>query len=285
MDPKYVHCANKRTAWQTLHYAGYYFISRATPTCPVCRADKVEDRFSVVAGKIADLLEVECANLEQGCTVKLLRPSLEEHEAACIYTQNLKCPNAEAYGCKVKVSVANCVEHIITCRIYDWCGQVNVNFPSRIPLYFRVPFHNDGWNHRAMPLKVFGTHDHIIVVGENHGDNTMIFAKCLSADRSRRYSLKLELNSPKLGQSKSNSGKTLLMTENLADSLEDGNVLLIHSKNFLKFKETGMAEVVITIDRKTEPVHKEAMEEGGKPPGTKRKMTDDKADKSNKKSQ
>ena len=258
-----------------------YFIFRATPTCPVCRADKAGDRFSVVAGNIADLLEVECANLEQGCTAKLLRPILVKHEASCIYTRNMKCPNAERFGCKFKVSPANCIEHLKdTCLNARVLGrQVLVGVPTRVSLNVELPLRCDGWSKCAYPMKVSGTDDHIIMVGANSGDSTLASFKCLSADRSRRYKLKIELVDSKSGQSRNNVCDTLLMTEDLVESVKYGNVLEIHSKAFRKVKEGGMAEMVVTLNKKTEV---EAL--GEDKTGTKRKVDDNNGGENTKKS-
>ena len=196
--------------WYTILMKGSYFIFRVT--CPVYRADKAGDRFSVVAGSIADLLEVECANLELGCTAKLHRPSLIVHEASCIYAQNIKCPNAESHGCKKKVSAVNCMEHLKnTCLTKTGGDQVNVGVPARFPLEFIRPVSTDGWCHFAFPMEVSGTDDHmevsgtddhmevsgtddhIILVGTISGDYTLASFKCLSTDRSRWYKLKIEL--------------------------------------------------------------------------------------------
>ena len=238
----------------------------------------------MVAGNIADLLEVECANLELGCTAKLLRPYLIEHEASCIYTRNIKCPNAELYGCKLNVSVANCVEHLKnSCVTKNGMGRVEFDVPRSVPLNFPVPrLQSDGWNHNAFPMKVSGTDDHIIMVGANSGDYTLASFKCLSADRSRRYKLKIELVDNKSGQSKSNVGETLLMTENMVESAILGNVLEINSKAFRKFKEGGMVEMVVTLNEKPHQERVEAL--GEVKPGTKRKVSDNNGRESSKKS-
>ena len=237
----------------------------------------------MVAGNIADLLEVECANLELGCNAKLLRPSLVEHEASCIYTRNIKCPNAELYRCKLNVSVANCVEHLKnTCRYLGGFGRVELGVPTSVPLKFKVPISSDGWAHSAYTMNVSGTDDNIIMVGLNSGDYSLASFKCLSADRSRRYKLKIELVDNKSGQSKSNVGETLLMTENLGESVRVGNVLEIHSKAFRKFKEGRMVEMVVTLNEKTHPERVEAL--GEVKPGTKRKVSDNNGRESSKKS-
>ena len=131
-------------------------------------------------------------------------------------------------------------------------------------------------------MKVSGTDDHIIMVGANSGDYTLASFKCLSADRSRRYKLKIELVDNKSGQSKSNVGETLLMTENLGESVRFGNVLEIHSKAFRQFKEGWMAEILVSLNKKTETKRVEAL--GKEKPGTKRKVSDNNGRESSKKS-
>jgi len=150
-------------------------------------------------------------------------------------TANLVCPYF-FLNCKVKVSYMSCIEHMV--KVHQ-----NLNFPSyplgvRNELKFSNSHNSNGkWSYRSISKGIAGSDDHLILVGQNIGDNVLIFVKCLSKDRSQRYSLELEISDDK--SKKTNFGQTLLMTEDCEMGIRAGNVLEVHSKAFEKFEISG----------------------------------------------
>ena len=214
-------------------------------SCPDCRTvnDGVE-RFSVVAGNISDLLELECANESKGCKEKLLRPDIVKHENVCIYTANLVCPYF-FLNCKVKVSYMSCIEHMV--KVHQ-----NRNYPSYllgVRAKLKSDTHNNHgkWSYESMSKGIAGSDDHLILVGQNIGDYVLIFVKCLSKDRSQRYSLELEISDDK--SKKTNFGQTLLMTEDCEMGIRAGNVLEVHSKAYEKFQRSGNMVICFKLKR------------------------------------
>ena len=189
-------------------------------------------KFSVVALSVADLLETECVN--ETCTVKQLRTQIGHHEQVCKYTENITCPSM---FCDENLSVMNCIDHLKnSCTLgkcdHDWATMV---FGTPRSIGLKNGSTNKGtWRYVPYVVSVMG--DNIIMVGDNLGDLVLISFKCLSEDRSKRYSLELKLVDGKTGQSKNNQGQTLLMSETLEAGMEDGNVLELHSKTFKKYQ-------------------------------------------------
>lgn len=109
-----------------------------------------------------------------------------------------------------------------TCEYPVDVGQVNLDVPyTRVLKFSALDLElMEGWNHLASPMKVDGTDDHIIGVGHNVGNLVLVSFKCLSAVRSRRYKIKIELRDQKSGtgfikQEAKNFRKCIIHSNNL----------------------------------------------------------------------
>lgn len=215
-------------------------------TCPICRVSTTVESFSVIARNIADLLELECVN--HGCTVRLLRPQIIQHEKDCLYKTDIECPYHHASGCNEKLSYFNFLNHFL---------QTHGTSVGRIECdksYTSYENATQVWNLPTRPLQVIGTNDHVFLVSKIMGNFVGISFKCLSSDRQRRYKIDLKLLDSKSGQSFSISGETLLMTETLQTGLNAGNVLPVHSVVYNKMMAGGGVQTVFTLTQQHEAI-------------------------------
>ena len=81
------------------------------PNCPVCRTRMEEDMFSPLTLNITDLLAVPCIFMDQGCTIKLQKKMLEEHEKEECRYRDLMCP-----GCQKKIQACKLPDHFQSCQ-------------------------------------------------------------------------------------------------------------------------------------------------------------------------
>jgi len=139
----------------------------------------------------------------------------------------------------------SCIEHMV--KVHQ-----NRNYPSYllgVRAKLKSDTHNNHgkWSYESMSKGIAGSDDHLILVGQNTGDYVLIFVKCLSKDRSQRYSLELEISDDK--SKKTNFGQTLLMTEDCEMGIRAGNVLEVHSKAYEKFQRSGNMVICFKLKR------------------------------------
>ena len=78
--------------------------------CPVCRTRMEVDMFSPLTLNITDLLAVPCIFMDQGCTIKLQKEMLEEHQKDKCTFRELNCP-----GCQKKIQACKVPDHLQSC--------------------------------------------------------------------------------------------------------------------------------------------------------------------------
>jgi len=220
--------------------------------------DHGKQRFSIIAGNISDLLELECCNEAKGCIEKLLRPDIVKHESICIYTENLNCPRSDL-DCEAKVSYMNCIEHL-----NKFHNQKQTGIDKFIGTNYTMPFNKalpisgmGKWYYTCPIYRISGTDDHIIVGGKNIGDTVLISARCLSRDRSQRYYLQLLIADEKSKYKKMSFGQTMLMTEDWKTGLKAGNVLEMHSTTFEMFQRSGNMVLYWKVEKIEDDVTKD----------------------------
>jgi len=220
--------------------------------------DHGKQRFSIIAGNISDLLELECCNEAKGCIEKLLRPDIVKHESICIYTENLNCPRSDL-DCEAKVSYMNCIEHLNKFHNQKQTGIdkfIGTNYT--MPFKKALPISGMGkWYYTCPIYRISGTDDHIIVGGKNIGDTVLISARCLSRDRSQRYYLQLLIADEKSKCRKMSFGQTMLMTEDWKTGLKAGNVLEMHSTTFEMFQRSGNMVLYWKVEKIEDDVTKD----------------------------
>ena len=78
--------------------------------CPICRTRMEDDMFSPLTQNITDLLAVPCIFMDQGCTIKLKKKEIVEHEKEKCKYRELMCP-----GCKEKIQARKLPDHFLYC--------------------------------------------------------------------------------------------------------------------------------------------------------------------------
>ena len=78
-------------------------------SCLFCRTMMEDDMFSPLTQNI-DLLAVPCIFMDQGCTIKLKKKEIVEHEKEKCKYRELMCP-----GCKEKIQARKLPDHFLYC--------------------------------------------------------------------------------------------------------------------------------------------------------------------------
>ena len=74
-----------------------------------------DDMFSPLTQNITDLLAVPCIFVDQGCTIKLKKSEIVNHEKGECKYRELKCP-----GCKEKIQACKLPDHFLNCPKLDF---------------------------------------------------------------------------------------------------------------------------------------------------------------------
>jgi len=203
-------------------------------SCPSCRVvTKARDeRYSILARGISDLLELGCVNEAKGCREKQLKPEIIKHEQECVYAEIHDCP----YNCVNKVSYY-CIEHLQNVHLLRFSQlDFGVWFSGYLgpPITFSF-IDNPGI---TLAVQLGNTSDHTMLIQSRKSSEILLAIKCISKDRYKRYKYEMKLKlveGEMVGGVGANlehsySGETLLMTEEV-DSVSSGMRLALTGKS------------------------------------------------------
>ena len=190
--------------------------------CPVCRTRMEEDMFSPLTLNITDLLAVPCLFMDQGCTIKLKKSEIVNHEKKECKYRKLPCQ-----GCKVKFEAFTLPDHFLNCSKTDCEEDVKLVETNTYDYYLDTSIVSC----KPAVLKLENSKNWFLLCADVLEDRLLFFIKHYSGEeRKETFSYNLKIFNEGNTFSRSMSGVCTPIEMEIEDAMLEGFILDISVK-------------------------------------------------------
>ena len=213
--------------------------------CPVCRTQMNIDMFSPLAQNITEILGIPCIFMNKGCSIKLKKSEILEHEKEQCRYRELMCP-----GCKEKCQAWKLPDHFVICRqlIYQDYWQC-VELDEMTDFQYIVPNMTTLDVFRPVVFKLKNCGNWFLLCADMLEDKLVFYVKHYSREETKEiFYFNLKVFTEKQMFSRSMSGLCTSFDMEITDARTRGYTLDISVK--------AMENIISTTDKNEKYVFK-----------------------------
>ena len=201
--------------------------------CPVCRTRIEDDMFSPLTLNITDLLAVPCIFMDQGCTIKLKKSEIVNHEKKECKYRKLPCQ-----GCKVKFEAFTLPDHFLNCSKTDCEEDVKLVETNTYDYYLDTSIVSC----KPAVFKLENSKNWFLLCADVFKDRLLFFIKHYSGkERKETFSYNLKIFNEGKTFTRSMSGVGTPIEMEIVDAKKGGFTLDVNIE--------AMAKMCICIDK------------------------------------